>query len=387
MKENKKNNKLKKLLTNQKGMALLATLIFTFVLVSLGAALLTMTNNDSKLSTLQRESTRAFYLAETGIEKALWYINFSPDNLAGLDWRTTDYDGGVGSSSEYFNVEVIGPIPSETITFRSTGVVDKGGKFNKGTRKVEVKLIKGIAQNNSLSYNYAIFTEDNMNIVGSIYVNGDIHSNGDITIAGGAFDLVNGSGSASGTFSGHIDGTSNAPTQEVPVIDFDYYKNIATGVSDPDGIGGNYYGDGNDLIIDSDRTLNGIHFIDGDVWIKPPLKDLIIQDGAIFATGEIHSGGNCNIEIVHSDGYDNPLAIIAQKDIDLKGNLHGEGVIQSNGKIVLGGNVNIEKGCIVAVEGVIGGDIEIVYDNGLQDDIVSGTGIEIWKKASWQEVY
>ena len=46
---------------NQKGMALLTTLIFVFVLVSFSVALLAMTGNDSKLSTLHRESTRAFY--------------------------------------------------------------------------------------------------------------------------------------------------------------------------------------------------------------------------------------------------------------------------------------------------------------------------------------
>lgn len=55
-----KENKIIKLISNQKGMALLATLIFVFVLVTLAVALLTMTNNDTKLSTLQRESTRAF---------------------------------------------------------------------------------------------------------------------------------------------------------------------------------------------------------------------------------------------------------------------------------------------------------------------------------------
>ncbi|GAH55960.1 unnamed protein product, partial [marine sediment metagenome] len=56
MKENKKNNKIKDLLSNQKGMALIATLIFIFILVTFGVSLLTMTGNDSKMSTLQRDS-------------------------------------------------------------------------------------------------------------------------------------------------------------------------------------------------------------------------------------------------------------------------------------------------------------------------------------------
>ena len=388
MKENKKNSKLNNLIFSQKGMALIATLIFTFVLVSLGAALLTMTNNDTKLSTLQRESTRAFYLAETGIEKALWFINFSLENTDGLDWRRipgVDNPYHEGTTEEYFDVWVTtveqdADDEATMIEFESTGVVNQGGEYNKGRRSIEVKLIKGIAQNNSLAYNYAIFTQDDLTINGNIYVNGDIHSNGNISVSGSAFDLVNGKATATGTVTGYA-GTSGAVEQAIPVIDFEYYKGIAQ------GSGGVYYGDDTSKIFSSDETITGIHFIDGDVWIKPPLSTLTIQDGAIFATGTIRSEGNCNIEIVHSEGYDNPLAIIAQGDMDLKGNVHGEGVIQSNGKITLGGTVNIEKGCIVAEDGVVGGDVEVIYDNGLQDDIVEGTGIEIWKKASWQEVY
>ena len=396
MKENTKNNISKNLLTNQKGMALLATLIFTFVLVSLGAALLTMTNNDSKLSTLQRESTRAFYLAETGIEKALWYINFSPDNAEGLDWRTTEADPYIGGSSdESFGVVVTTDetdVDGEAtkISFISTGRVDKGGEYNKGTRKIEVKLIKGIAQNNFLAYNYAIFTDEDMTINGNIYVNGDIHSNGDIDVNGTSFDLVNGTASAEGTVYDFPDGLSSADHQDVPVIDFEYYKNIATGVSDPDGIGGHYYGDGNNLIIDSDRTLNEIHFVDGNIIIKPPLDLLTIEDGALFATGTISTQGGCDIEIVHNVGYDNPLAIIADGDITMGGNVHGEGVIQTNGAFTLNGTINIQEGAVVAEDGVFnggGGTMNIVYDNGLQEDVVPGTGIEIWKKTSWQEVY
>ena len=388
MKVNKKNNLIKNSLSNQKGMALITTLIFTFVLVSLGVALLTITNNDSKLSTLQRESTRAFYLAETGIEKALWYINFSPDNTQGLDWRTSDYSEG--SSDEYFKVVVttdtVDPDDGEAtvIKFVSTGTVNKGGQFNKGTRNIEVKLIKGVAQNNSLAYNHAIFTDNDMIINGNIFVNGDIHSNGDITVAGTSFELPNGSATASGTVTGYPDGISDVENQEVPFIDFDYYQAIA------EGDGGEYYGDGNSLIIDSNRTLTGIHFVDQDIIIKPPCTKLIIEDGAIFARGTIKSQGGCDIEIIHSEDYHNPLAIIADGDITLGGNVHGEGVIQTNDTFTLNGTINIQEGAIVAEDGIFnggGGTMNVVYDNGLQQDIVPGTGVEIWKKASWREVY
>jgi hypothetical protein len=368
-------------------MALITTLIFVFILVTFGVALLTMTSNESKLSTLQKESTRAFYLAETGIEKALWYINFSPDNTQGLDWRTEADPYSEGSEDEYFKVWVTTDQTDDDeeatiIKFVSTGTVDKGGEYNKGNRSIEVKLIKGIAQSDSLSYNYAILTDKDMTINGNIFVNGDIHSNQDITVAGIAFDLTNGTATASGDIYNFPEGFSSRPTQPIPVVDFDAYKTIAK------GDGGVYYPDSK--IFNTNETITGIHFIDGDVWVKPPCSELIVQDGAIFATGEIIVDGSVEVFIEHSDSYDNPLALIAQGDITIGGTVHAEGIIQTYGTFTLNGTINIEVGCVVAEDGIFnggGGDMNIVYDNGLQNEIVVGTGVEVWKKASWREVY
>jgi len=138
-----KENKIKSIFTNQKGMALLATLIFTFVLVSMGAALLAMTNNDTKLSTLQRESNRAFYLAETGIEQTFYNLNVDDDYpmVGESAWRPDNSEDNkyhVGTTEERFEVTItnIGDPdadPPEEITDRiqivSTGFVKKG-KFS-----------------------------------------------------------------------------------------------------------------------------------------------------------------------------------------------------------------------------------------------------------------
>jgi len=53
-------------LVSQKGLALVATLIFVVVLTTFGIAILSMTRNEIKLATLQEESTKAFYLADAG---------------------------------------------------------------------------------------------------------------------------------------------------------------------------------------------------------------------------------------------------------------------------------------------------------------------------------
>ncbi len=59
---------------SQKGLALMATLIFVLVLTTFGIVILTMTRSDIKLASLQEESTKAFFLADAGIERALNWL-------------------------------------------------------------------------------------------------------------------------------------------------------------------------------------------------------------------------------------------------------------------------------------------------------------------------
>ncbi len=385
------SNKSKR--NKEKGMALIATLIIVFVLGSIGIALLTMASNDSKLSTLQRESNRAFYLAETGIEKALWFMNISQSNLQGINWRVPKYDSDGEltenpwpspedreSNTEYFEVYVFESDYEDgkaiEITFESTGIVDNSSMYNDGSRTIEVKLRKGTIQNNSLSYNYAILADSFVNILGSVHVNGDIHSNGDVDISGAAFDLTNGTLSATGEISAHMEGISQ-PTQPIPFIDFNYYYNKAS------ESGTVYNGD---QVFDSDRVLEGFHYIDGDLTIKPPASEIIVNDGAIFVTGSIEFQGNTELFVEHSDDWDNPLSLVAIGSITGHGTVHGEGIFQSNSTIDLHGNVDVNLGAVVAPYVKVNGNVEIVYDKGLQEEIVVGTGIEVWKKVSWREL-
>jgi hypothetical protein len=382
------NDKYKK--NNEKGMALIAALIFVFVLVSMGIAILTMAGNDSKLSTLQRESNRAFYLAEKGIEEALWFMNLSPNNQDGINWRVPktgnpwpspeDRD----SETEYYEVYV-DTVPDSIvdgkateIKIKSTGIVNNSSQYNDGRRTVEVKLQKGTIQNNSLSYNYAILADSFVNILGSVNVNGDIHSNGDVVISGAAFELTNGTLSATGDIDAQIEGISQ-PAQPIPTVDFNYYYNKAVE-------SGTFYGENTDVVMDSNRLIEGFHYIDGDLTIKPPASEITINDGAIFVTGSIEFQGNPDIIIEHSDAWDNPLSLVAQGNIFGHGTVHGEGIIQSESTINLHGDVDINLGAVVAPEVYVSGNVEIVYDNGLQEEIVVGTGIEVWKKVSWEEI-
>jgi len=180
-----KYNKFKYLLSNQKGLALVTVLIFTFLMLTFVVALMAMTGNDIKLSSMQRDSTKALYQADGGIEKAIWYLNSSEANTAGLNFHG-ELPGG--TATEFYNVKIseIDPGPPEIKTLTSTGTIEGGGKYIQD-RVVEVKLIKGITPVPGLTYDKAIFTDDDMQFNGGISISGNIHSNGDLYISSTIF--------------------------------------------------------------------------------------------------------------------------------------------------------------------------------------------------------
>lgn len=398
-KRNKKiiNNKINKILSNQKGMALLTTLIFVFILVSFAVALLTMTSNDSKLSTLQRDSTRAFYLAEMGIEKALWYLN-TPVDLGGKDkynWRPTLFKEEL-TSLEYYEISIENKgvdsppeKPTDRIEITSVGTV-KEGKYSAGKRTVVVTAIIGISPTSDVSYDHAIFTDSSMTLNGGISIDGSIHSN-DVLTNNGTLSLINGSATAVGDiinmelFGGISVGENGR--QDFPKIDWPHFESLAKSadVDFNDEIFGHYYGLDTTVVFNTDNELEGIHFIDGDVKIQ---ASLTLNNGTIFATGTIDVIGSGDVYL--DNDISNPLALIAKGDITIGGSVHGAGVIQSEGKITINGNVNIEPGALYAIDGVLnggGGTINVVYDTGLAGTPIPGTGVEVYIKTSWREAY
>ncbi|MBE3114162.1 MAG: hypothetical protein IMZ59_01420 [Actinobacteria bacterium] len=387
-----KKTKNKFIINNQKGMALLTTLIFVFVLVSFSVALLVMTGNDSKLSTLHRESTRAFYLAETGVDKALWYLNTSANQGGkGINWRT-DEDDPPGpliypqsaTASEYYEVTVEtttppGPGVGEIITVHSTGREVGGGEYDKGTRVVEVKLEEGVSPSEGAVYNYALMTfaeDSNLRFDGHVKIEGDVHSNGDITGNGwDPEDDVDGDVSFSGDDT-TISGTNVSPAvfQTYPAIDWEYYELNATQV----------YATDTAYEIGGSEPLEGIHYFKGDVEIS---NDLDVH-GTIVVEGNITVHGHPEINLVQAGAIS--LVMVASGNITLNGNVHVTGIIHTEGEITLNGTTNVELGAILAETGVVNGvgsETKIVYNVDNLDQPVPGTGIPVWKIASWQEVY
>lgn len=382
----KEDKKIINIISDQKGMALLTTLIFVFILVTFAVALLTMTSNDTKLSALQKESTRAFYFAETGIDKALWYLNTLVD-LGGkgkYSWRPGNSESDPDpfreeiTSLEYYEITIknIGvEAPDATPPTKATDKIEitsvgtvKEGKYSAGKRTVVVTAKIGISPSSDLSYNYAIFADLILTLIGSLTVNGNVHANVD------------------------IDGSNNDPTvngtqtiggeEDYPRVDFDWYRDMIINKE----IEGFYYEDNTSKIFNVSETISGIHFVDGDVEIPANVK-LNISDGAILATGEFKSSGNAEINHTRSENYTNPLALVSKGNMDLGGNISVQGIIQSDQDIVVNGTVDIVGGALFANNVRVNGAVVITYDPDLLGEVVIGTGIEVYIKISWREAY
>jgi len=135
------------------------------------------------------------------------------------------------------------------------------------------------------------------------------------------------------------------------------------------------------------KYLTGIHFVDGDVIIK---TDLILENATIVARGSITVLGNGSITLVN-DLAVHPLALVAAGDITNGGSIHGEGILQTEGSLTNNGVVEINEGAIYADTGVFNGGGGVAFNVAYATDLISvtvpGTGIPIWKKISWREVY
>ena len=405
MKENKKNSKLNNFISSQKGMALVATLIFTFVLVSMGAALLAMTNNDSKLSTLQRESNRAFYLAETGIEQTFYNLTVD-DDYDMLTWRPDDSEDNkyhVGTTEERFEVTItnIGDpdaTPSEEITDRiqiiSTGFVSKG-KFSSGQRKIEVIATIDFMQ--ETTYKYAVLSDKVIIFQGSPgpTIDGDMHSNDDMEVNGQFADNYEGNATCTGDNNEVDSANINYPEQLVPNVNYtDLFNEAGT-------YGGTVHTGTVELGNGDVEEWEGIHYIQGDLIAKNG-STINVTNGAIIVEGNVDIRAKATFNHIideENDTYNwldsgfSHLGVIAQGDILLHAkSAVVNGVVQSvlpdgtsTGTIDLRNEATI-YGCAIAQTVQLHNKCNIFY-NPDEFSGITTQGDGFYKKTSWQEVY
>jgi hypothetical protein len=136
------SNFIIKQIKNKKGFALLGTLILVFVVSTFGIALLTMTQNDIKLSTLQKASKETFYIAESGIEHAISYLeNLGTPNFPSLHYLTEENDHYIDIGNGKYKASIQSATTTFSYIIQSTGERPWTNSSGKISKTIESKVI------------------------------------------------------------------------------------------------------------------------------------------------------------------------------------------------------------------------------------------------------
>ena len=206
---------------NQKGFAMAINLIIIIVLTIFATALLLRGTVANKRTEGFVDQTRAFWVAESGIAKAVYALN----NASWTGWTANGNDmalqGSLGSAGDY-DITAYDYL-SSNVRIEATGYFPSRTAANPISRKIEVLVSKA---NNSL-FKYAAFAEGTMTISGqgstdsydsslgayggaNIGTEGDVGSNTSFSPSGG---------------NAYVDGDINIPVGET-VPDAKFYSGI-----------------------------------------------------------------------------------------------------------------------------------------------------------------
>ncbi|MFH1029760.1 MAG: pilus assembly PilX N-terminal domain-containing protein [bacterium] len=309
-----KFHSIKRLINTREGFALIPAILITSLLLGIGIFFLTSTISESRISEGYSISQDAYYLAESGIEYAIWKLkndtswetNFETDP----SW-TQSYTGGsllFPNGSYDIMIENYDFAKADII---STSTILIGDRTSQRVIKTKIfKAIGGSAIDNSALFadRDIIISASNVNVdEGSIFSNGDIlaENSSIINVADKvqAFNEITVISSASINASEIHASDWNPPAPEqiaMPAVDFDS--------SDP-------------------SSFKSLAIAQGQYYTKPEFRSILDNNPNLVLNGVVYVTGNVDIENGH--------------------NLTMNGVLVTNGRIDIGDNKPHSEPCPV----------------------------------------
>ena len=263
---------MRKNIKNNKGIALLLTLIVMMILFIFGAAYLSSMISETGIARNQEKSEQAFFIAESGLERAIRLL--VEDNT----WRIASLVENM--SDGFYDLEVIDdPVYPERIRITSTGHAGAASRIT----SISLIITGG--------FDYALFSDDisdpvvaDINCSGaSGSVRGDVHANG--TALMGAVSIINGT---------LTQGELGGPMLNIIEIDMHFHRENVTVVY-PHG-----------TVISEAKIQNELIYAEGDVTI-----DCTAKKGVTFIQTSLVAEGNISIigeNTLRIDEYNYPGA-------------------------------------------------------------------------------
>lgn len=326
----KGKNNLEKIRNKKSGIVLIAALLIMVLLSALAAFFIGSMLAEFKIATSNRSGIVSFYVAESGIEEAIFKVKNDATVKAGFQSGTLNYNFSrnpylvTGSS---YDVLIQSLVPGEA-EITSTGKLQAG--ILTAQRVVKTKLVK--ATNPDPAWDSALYGSRDIDIFGSAPdITGDLYAANDIDVWG--FSHVDVTGNV---YAGHnilvwlfsqldVTGEKRAenyppepPNIEMPIIDFDSanpnsLKNLANQVYTQQQFK-------NLLNSNQNLTLNGITYVTGNIDLK---QTRLTVNGVLVADGNIDIGmtfpgwGNPNPTLTVTHTGNEPSGIFAKSKIKM----------------------------------------------------------------------
>jgi cytoskeletal protein CcmA (bactofilin family) len=335
----------------KKGHVLLLTFILLTALSFIVGSFIYLTTGGIKnmASLVSRE--KAFYLAEAGLQKAIWYLNAPPEQGGyGISWRTSGSSESLAGGSYTMKVNQLG----------SDLIITAEGNYRNSKRTLQVRY-----NTYPPSFSYAIFSQQRVQIDDGVVVGGDLFAdanvqvNNNARVTGKVIVTAGHSVSGSGTYTAQ---QATPPIPTLPTLETTFYNGeIARTAGSTDysrtGVlnlsGSTIYGRnitvqgringpgalvaGQKLTIDSDSSIG-----DGVKLISD--KELNIKSNSTFGQN-ITLYSNSKIDIDSNASQVGPgLALLSPRQLEIDSNSNLSGIIYA-AKIDIG-STSIFRGSI-----------------------------------------
>lgn len=372
---------------NQTGSSLVLALIVTFMLITLVTIVVHFSNTELKSAQKQERQTSAYYIAEAGVERAIYEINQSLQNDGVPPPQLSDSNFKGGAYEVTITPKTNGPDYNENIGY----TIESIGTYEQEEEKISKWVRQPIGPPNPTPdgekpspFNFAVYAYENAKIsslLNGIKVDGDIHANDNVMLSGNT-DVTNGS-SVSSTYlnninvNGAIEKTTYEPIPQ-PQFDFDYAREQAK----KNGFYISLKNNANISLLGLAPT-DKVIFIDGNLTqIGLDLLGIALQDRTIIVngnfTGALELGGNSKLNLIVSKDI-NFLGLIT--GLQVNGILYAQGDIKTDGYIKVDGymgakNIDCGSGLLSGLLGLITGDMKFTYDSSVFNSLPSGIGFK-----------
>ena len=395
---------------DQQGQSLLlvTSMIFIFIIYSLLLTSSVLTTN--KVSRFRETKQIDLWIAEAGIEKALYCFN----NKDKANCGGTSGDSYAGESSVPFNIGVFSTAVS-SVTADERAIVSTASY--RGIKRTIRKMLYKNYQTDDVNVDFALYVGlGGLLVQGTGTINGDIYSNGDVSCTSGVIgDDVTIAGTGR-LFNCAVDGSATVNTIEDSTIQVNaHYQTIinstVAGTSYPDSpdpptvnsgitdelidkwkldaaggtlIAGDLTVDSSislgpveitgDLIFSGNATLTitGVIYVHGNIEFNDNAKlalhgsflqnsGVLLADGIITAdnSGKFHGTGQGGIISIISTSISNPAITIATL---ISGSGNDVSLCAPNGGVLIASGAKVKHACGKSI--IIGSGGEIKYTEG-----------------------